>query len=663
MPPRVLARRAQDELRHHLDRYLEPRRGRSFGEAELLRATASADLDSLWRQVLERPYPFVDTGDDAAAIVALEPEETSRILAAAELAVERRVDLLGSGPVELGSPVDWHRDPKTGRRWPVEFGRTIDYVNLDEPSDVKLPWEISRLQWLLPAGQAYLLTGEERFAAAVRDTLSEWIRANPYALGVNWAIAMEPALRILAWTWLCRACGRSAAFADRAFRLSFLRSLYLHGRFVARNLERSDVNGNHYTADLAGLVFAGLFFGEDEEPKRWASDGWQALVAELPRQVLADGVDFEASVPYHRLVTEIFLLPALYRERLGLPVHDEYRERLGAMARYAAFATRDDGTSPVVGDNDDARALPLGGQGGSDLRYLSGLAGAAQWFSGPRSEAAWLTGPDAAASLPGRASAGLASEAFPDSGVYILRAPGAHVFVDCGPVGMAGRGGHGHNDCLSFEAWLDGTPVLVDSGCYVYTASPEWRNRLRATAAHNTPQVDGEEQNRLDPSLLWTLGADAEPTVRLWRPAEDADILVASHAGYRRVGVTPVRTLALDKASRTLAVRDRFEGVGDHEVRVPLHLAPGVEASADGAGRWLLHGGGAELALEIAGPSDWSAELRPSSFAPSYGVLRETRCLELSRRGPLADLLLVVGPVELPGELIARGRALLETAA
>ena len=31
-----------------------------------------------------------------------------------------------------------------------------------------------------------------------------------------------------------------------------------------------------------------------------------------------------------------------------------------------------------------------------------------------------------------------------------------HVLIDAGPVGMAGRGGHGHNDCLAFDAMLDG---------------------------------------------------------------------------------------------------------------------------------------------------------------------------------------------------------------
>ena len=55
-------------------------------------------------------------------------------------------------------------------------------------------------------------------------------------------------------------------------------------------------------------------------PRRWGELGWSLLCRELPRQVAQDGVDYEASTAYHRLVTELFLLPALYRERVGLPV-------------------------------------------------------------------------------------------------------------------------------------------------------------------------------------------------------------------------------------------------------------------------------------------------------------------------------------------------------
>jgi hypothetical protein len=323
------------------------------------------------------------------------------------------------------------------------------------------------------------------------------------------------------------------------------------------------------------------------------------------------------------------------------------------MARFATAATRADGTTPLVGDHDDARALPLGSQHLRDHRYLAGVVAAA-WgdaslrdgFSGSRAEAAWLLGTGPAATLPDRDAVSLRSAGFADSGWYVLRSERAHVFVDCGPVGLAGRGGHGHSDCLSFEAWLDGVPVVCDSGCFVYTASPDWRNRLRATAAHNTPRVDGEEQNRLDPRLLWSLGADAVPEVRRWEPGESRDVLVASHAGYRRLAepVTPVRTVVLDKREPLLVVHDAFEGTGAHDVAVPLHLAPGLVAAEQRPGRWVVSGGGASFAIEWDDPAAWHATLRSGWVAPSYGVRLEAGVLELERPGPLAPLLVAIAP-------------------
>jgi len=68
----------------------------------------------------------------------------------------------------------------------LHYCRDIDYRNPERRSDVKFPWEVSRIQWLIPAGQAYLLTGNEIYARAVRQVIEQWIVANPYAYGVNW---------------------------------------------------------------------------------------------------------------------------------------------------------------------------------------------------------------------------------------------------------------------------------------------------------------------------------------------------------------------------------------------------------------------------------------------------------------------------------------------
>jgi hypothetical protein len=667
MPPGVAARRLAAELGRQAERVSALWLERSFDDAALLRRTGCGTVEGLWHVLDSRPAPFVATSAGARAVTSLLPGEHDRVLAAAERAVAREVDLLGSGPLTLGRPVRWCTDPKSGVTWPDGYGPSLDVVDAARPSDVKLPWELSRMQWLLPAGQAYLLTGDERYAAAARDVLDEWIAANPYLRTVNWAVAMEAALRIYSWVFLFHSLGASASWEEPSFRSRFLRTLWLHAVFVSRHLELSAVNGNHLDADAAGLVGAGLFF-PGREPSRWSRLGWQILERELPRQVTSDGVDFEMSCAYHRLVAELFLLPALWRLRAGLDVPDGYRDRMAAMAGFAASYTRDDGSSPLWGDADDGRALPLGGQPLGDHRYLAGLIGIAldrpkalALAGGHRSEAAWFLGAEAAARLPAGSSPVGGTHAFVEGGVYVLRGARDHVFVDCGPVGLGGRGGHGHNDCLSFEAVLAGEHLVVDSGSFVYTASLAERDRFRSTASHNTPAVDGAELNRFVGSP-WFLANDATPKVALFRTAGDVDVLVAAHSGYVRLSspVTPERTIALDRGAHVLAVRDRFAGTGAHHVSIPFHLAAGVAAEAAGDGRWWLRARGVTFVFELADPDAWQVHVEPAWISPSYGVRTPITRLRLEREGPLNEALVAIGP-ELAGDLLARARAALSS--
>lgn len=602
-----------------LDRARGPRRARSFDEQALLRATGARSVDELWERVVGRA-PFARPAPE------LPWDERERVLARAEDAVARRIDLLGSGPVELGHPIDWLCDVKTGLRWPRGYAPRLEYANLDRPSDVKVPWEISRIQWLLPAGQAYVLTGDERYAAAAGDVLDEWIAANPYAMTVNWSVAMEAALRIFSWSWLVGALGHSESWRNGGFRSRILRTLWLHGDFTQRHLERSDVNGNHFTADAAGLVFAGLLLGN----RTWADEGWRLLQEELPRQVHSDGVDFEASAAYHRLAAELFLLPALYREQLGLPVAAAYRERLEAMGRVTAAILHPDGHAPLWGDADDARALPLGTQHVNDHRYLPALLG----LGGPIDEARWLLDEPEEHPAPPRRSA-----AFSHGGVYVLAGGDDHVVIHCGPVGLAGRGGHGHNDCLSFEATLAGRKLVSDCGSYVYTSSPTERNRFRSTAAHNTPRVDGAEQNRI-PESLWLLENDARPETLIVEEFR----FRGSHTGYLRLAdpVRPVRTIALEPDLHALSVHDVLEADGSHVVEIPFHLAPGVAAGAPAGNEIALDG----FVLRWRGP--WECTVEDSCVSPSYGVKEPSRRALFRRSGPPAPLTVVLAPADAP---------------
>ena len=94
--------------------------------------------------------------------------------------------------------------------------------------------------------------------------------------------------------------------------------------------------------------------------------------------------------------------------------------------------------------------------------------------AGSRSEALWLLGPargrTAARDARRRHDAPLAGRS-PTAASTSCAAAATTSSSTAAPSGSPAAAGHGHNDCLAFEAVLDGAPVLVDCGSYVYTAS------------------------------------------------------------------------------------------------------------------------------------------------------------------------------------------------
>ena len=102
------------------------------------------------------------------------------------------------------------------------------------------------------------------------------------------------------------------------------------------------------------------------------------------------------------------------------------------------------------------------------------------------------------------------SAAYPDGGFFVLRAGGTHAVVRCGDTGRYGRGGHSHNDQLSFELFAGGRPLVADPGTYLYTADPAARNLFRSTAYHATLRIARTEQNELRTDDLFVMEDQAQ---------------------------------------------------------------------------------------------------------------------------------------------------------
>jgi hypothetical protein len=523
------------------------------------------------------------------------------LLARADAVLAHRFDLLGSGPVALGPRIDWHADFKTGRRWPADHISRIPIVYGDG-SDIKVPWELSRFQHLPLLAAAYRLTGERRYLDEIGAQLDSWITANPVEFGPNWACTMDVAIRAANWVAALVLCAEAAEREPWLRRA--LASLLLHGRFIRSHLEYAEIRGNHYLADVVGLLAVAALFAGGREGRRWAAWAAGELVREMGHQVRSDGTDHEASIPYHRLVTEMFVcgtqaVDALLPGRLPA----DYRRSLDAMLGFVAAYTPPSGEAPLIGDNDSGRYLPLD-------EYGSGYRSHLHLFAQAGRE---------------RPAAG-GHAAFPESGYWVMRGGDLWALVRCGDVGLYGRGCHAHNDALSFELAIGDVSLLVDPGTFVYTPDPDERNRFRATAAHNTVRVGDREQNPLRSDYLFLMDDQARAEAVTWEPGSDGRAVFAGrHHGF---GGVHERRLEFDGPAGIVTIEDAIEGEGE-ELTWSFPLAPGARATAVDGGATVTIG---PARLEIAG-AGLAFGVEDGWYAPEYGRRERAPVVRARRRG------------------------------
>src|SRR5205085_4155492 len=134
-----------------------------------------------------------------------------------------------------------------------------------------------------------------------------WVKENPFLRGINWASALEVAMRALSWVWLYHLAGRE--MPDHLHQ-QFLTGLYRHGRFLELNLSVYFSPNTHLLGEAVALHALGVLFGQEA----WRATGGRIVEEELRRQVRDDGSHFEQSAYYHVYALDFFLL---YRSAAG----------------------------------------------------------------------------------------------------------------------------------------------------------------------------------------------------------------------------------------------------------------------------------------------------------------------------------------------------------
>jgi hypothetical protein len=514
-------------------------------------------------------------------------------------------------------PLDWHRDPASGRRAPCEFGPDIDYRDPNVVGSAKNIWEKSRHHHLTVAALAYALSRNVKYAHYVAGQLRSWVQSNPVPRGITWTSPLEMGVRLIAWVWIDRLLRGSDPHAGLFGESGFLwPSVYWHQWMLSQHRSRGSSANNHLIGEAAGLFIAATAWPVFEESGNWEQLARGVLEREIVRQTFASGLNRELGFAYHLFAAEFFLLCGVEYQRAGRGMSAQYCEYLRRILQVIAPLCDVKGTLPHFGDEDDGMAVQLQPSGASrvDWLYRVGRVWPGARVPQPTGDSGalvagivWPLRSDATAPPAGPPEGCVA---LTDAGVYVLasaRGTPDEVFClcDAGPLGFLSIAAHGHADALSFTLSAGGQPIIVDAGTYVYHADRAWRDYFRGTRAHNTITLNAADQSEPGGIFMWVRKAQTQ--VLEWEPAGPGGRLVAEHDGYTRLAGRPIHRRSFELQGKRLRILDQVRGSGHHELEWRLHFHPACAVSV-GPGEASVRWAGGRMEMQLDRRLDWRVE-------------------------------------------------------
>jgi Heparinase II/III-like protein/Heparinase II/III N-terminus len=562
----------------------------------------------------ERRFAAVLPAGTAARV----PDSASTaILDSADRLLRGEWEVLGVVRTDLVLP-DWFLDPVTGLRSdPDRYAFRIDHRSEEQVGNVKQVWEISRMQHLTLLATAWFLTGEEKYARRVADHLRSWWQQNPFLSGVHWTSGIELGIRLTSLVWIRRLLddwpGVSGLFEHDALAL---RQIRWHQQYLAAFRSRGSSANNHVVAEAAGQVIASCAFPWFPESERWRRQSMRLLERELIRNTFPSGIGRELASDYHSFIAELGFLAAVEAEARGCPFSMMVWERLCAMADSAAALVDERLRPPRQGDSDDGRALlldaPTPNRWPSLLALADALVGRLDWWPRPPADA----GSSIIGALSGTTRAiedrpRQRPSRFADAGVTLLRTTGGNEIwcrCDGGPHGYLSIAAHAHADALSIEVRHAGVDILAEPGTYCYHGERAWRSYFRSTIAHNTVELNGQNQSADGGPFMWVRHAHTRETEVI----DDGDVATwtAEHDGYASLNPSALhrRSVLLDRASRSIDIIDEIEG-GNFSVCLAFHFGPEVQVELNescAALRWPTASAPVQAQLELPLGLQWS---------------------------------------------------------
>lgn len=395
-------------------------------------------------------------------------------------------------PLHLGgNPPDWMVNFCTGNRFDSpsrDWWQISDFT--DDSGDIKLIWELSRMDWALSLAQA-ARDGDVNAREKLNSWLSDWCNKNPPYKGPNWKCGQEASIRVIHLAVAAMLLGQ-----DKAPSTDLMALIELHLQRIAPTIQYAIAqDNNHGTSEAAALFIGGSLIGSlgRHKGKNWEDLG-RAWLENRADHLIGDMGSFsQFSLNYHRLMLDTFSISEIWRRKLSLPAFSPrlYERILKATQWLFHMIDSETGDGPNLGANDGALLLPISDTTYRDYRPSVQLAMAlfnnkiAYEDESLNSSLLWLGVP-----IPNQVAPRPEDYIADDGGFAILRRNKAMVVLRYPRF----RFRPSQADALHLDLWLDGKNLLCDAGTYSYNTEYRWIKYFSGTESHNTVQFDVRDQ-------------------------------------------------------------------------------------------------------------------------------------------------------------------------
>ncbi|MGK5508596.1 alginate lyase family protein [Brevibacillus formosus] len=560
------------------------------------------------------------------------PQEVADVLKRADLACQQTF-------------IFTHRWDMERCETPVSFLGKINWT-YQLQGDFEWTVMLNRARYMAELGQAYWLTGDEKYAVGYIRLLRDWLAQNPlteeevhasrerhYNVKDTWR-KLDSGIRIVNWIKGYYCVRTSAAWGDEEEEL-FQNAVWLHGMYLDIAYTPHDRQSNWGFLETNGLFQIGLLFPSFAESPAWLATAVDRLAAMARLQVFDDGLHNEQSPMYHHEVLQCLFEPVWLAQKNGLSYPAELRDALNRMYTASMALKKPNGHQPMASDSDDTDIRDILCQGAvllerGDLK--------SQAYPELDYQGIWYFGREGVQKYRGLSlrQPTFCSIHLEQAGYVVMRSdwsPEAkYMLFDGGHMALTGKA-HGHDDLLHIELSAYGREFLLDTGRYTYMENEE-RRYFKESFQHNTLTVDGLPMSVYRDSWVW--GRTALPVSRYCKIAADYEYAQAGHDGYLHMEkpVQVLRQILFVKPDYWILV-DTCRSDGVHEYAQHFHFAENVPLQTDektATVRTAFPEGG-NLAIIQIGREKGSLHLQPCWISRHYNQKEKSSKLVYKQTG------------------------------